>query len=195
MTSTKKDKDFAVPIAEHCRLCGHQQMDINTGTICGVTNKKPHFMTSCAKISFNEKLRHNVQETNVKLEEIKARKLGVMYKLWSQSIVGSLTIFAGIYLLNLQVFYGFFAIFPFVIITAGFAAFPIGFYAFTKHKSALSATRLKKKRLDTVLNKYDITYDIQIELGKEIHGVFKPTVDTNFTRYGKPANSLLRLNK
>ena len=41
-------------VKRHCDLCEHQVLNLKEGTICGLTNKKPNFNTTCLKINFNK---------------------------------------------------------------------------------------------------------------------------------------------
>lgn len=168
-----------INLAEHCRNCENQIVHFTSGTVCGVSNRKPAFLKSCPKIKWGEKLEANIIDINVTIKELEATKPSVMFKFWSQVVAGVAVVFAGIYLLQMGLLHGIFATLPFIIMAAGFSAFPIGFYSLMKHKSAYSAASSKKEKLDSILELYNVEYDLKIELGKEIHGVFIPK--TNLT--------------
>ncbi len=47
---------------DHCKLCDHQKKDFKTGIICGLTNEKPDFSSTCIKAEYNSVLQEQLFE-------------------------------------------------------------------------------------------------------------------------------------
>ena len=57
----------------HCELCDKQKTDLKVGTTCGLTDRKPEFNKTCAKIELNEKFENKLKKVNIEYENFKRR--------------------------------------------------------------------------------------------------------------------------
>ena len=156
--------------AEHCRLCNHQEVDLKTGTTCGLTNMKPDFDKSCPTIDFSERLENKITEVNSSYENIKRKSaLTYIYSVLILSI--SLAVMIGGWYLGKYVYdAGAASSVPIIIIGVGFILLPAAFGPLNFHRRDLKTAKKEKDKLDKILSQYNINYSIDIKFGKEIHG-------------------------
>jgi hypothetical protein len=156
---------------EHCSLCAFQTLSIEHGTLCGLTGEKPQFTTKCPTIEFDEKLISAIKQVNIELRLVQnSRRLAIFH------LVKYLTISLG-----LIAFAVWFALYPLEkygvsflyigIIGVAILIIPFAFAGLNQYRTKLPVAVKKKTTLDDVLKCYDLEYDIEIQLGKKIHGV------------------------
>ncbi len=157
-------------LAKHCVLCDNQIVTFKDGTICSLTNKKPEFNKTCFKIEFNEKFEEKIKTTNLSVENIKRKKFDYYGSFVLFLCIGMGLIIGG-YFIGKYVFdKGFISTVPLIIMGAGILPLSYAFGFFNTYNNERAIAEQNKVELDTILNLYKISYDIDFEYQKEIHG-------------------------
>ena len=159
----------------HCELCNHQRKNLREGSICNLTKRKPDFNRTCSKKLFSTQFKDRLREVNVVYEHV------IQDKWWNYSytiLFGLL----GVGLLGLSVYSLIYVsemhsslapsnthalklyLIPFIIfgVALKFLSQAIGMYNMYILKTR--EAKLRKDRIDAVLELYNITYDIEIDL-------------------------------
>lgn len=156
---------------EHCSLCAFQTRTIQSGTLCGLTGEKPQFTTKCPTIEFDEKLISAIKQVNIELRLVQnSRRLAIFHLVKYLAISFGLIAFTfGFALYTLEKYRVSF--FVLEIVAVSIPIIPFAFAGINKYRTKLPVAQKKKDTLDDVLKCYDLEYDIEIQLGKKIHGV------------------------
>ncbi len=164
-------------LTRHCELCDHQKISLKQGTTCGLTGRKPDFHGTCSKITLREKFEEKLKSVNVAYENIK-RKKALTYSYFVVFLAIGLTVIVGGYLFGKYILgKGVISVGPLIIMAVGIAPLGMAFGALNKHRRELEVAKSKKEKVDEVLQKYRITYNLDIQFGKEIHGTQEVYVD------------------
>ena len=154
----------------HCDLCDHQKKDLKIGTTCGLTDRKPEFNGTCAKIKLNEKFENKLKMVNIEYHNIK-RKKALTYAYFIVFLAVGITVIIGGYLLGTYALdSGVISTVPLIVMGVGLAPLGMAFGTLNKYRQEIEVAKSKKNNIDEVLNKYRIEYEIDISFGKEIHG-------------------------
>ncbi len=171
--------------ARHCELCDHQQVTLKDGSICGLTERKPEFNRTCLKITLNEKFQGKLLDANVHYKQIFGRKSWVSAYFMVFMIIGIAVILGAAwftyYLYNLTETTGVISVIPFIIGGVGFAVMAMANGTRNKFRKDLDEAKHKKEKIDSVLELYNINYDMNIELGQVYHGKQEMNVDVRFS--------------
>lgn len=156
---------------EHCNLCAFKTINIQSGTLCGLTGEKPQFTTKCPTIEFDKKLHDTIKKVNVELHLVQSsRRAAIFHLVTYLTIALGLIGFAVWYALYFLEKYGV-SFLHIGLIGAAILIIPFAFAGINKYRTKLPVAQKKKDTLDEVLKCYDLGYDIEIQLGKKIHGV------------------------
>lgn len=167
-------------ITKHCQLCDHQIVDFKTGTLCGLTNKKPDFINTCAKAKLESKLRPKIESTNVEYEGILKTKTLVYINFVVFLVIGLAVILAGYFLAQYLLQFRVIAAAPIIISAVGLlGVLPIAIGPLNQYKNDLKLAKAKKDDVDKVLKIYNIKYDIDLAYGRKYHGVQDVDVELN----------------
>ncbi|WP_282043048.1 hypothetical protein [Winogradskyella flava] len=159
-------------IRKHCQLCNHQIVDFKTGTICGITQRKPEFVNKCINAKFDDKLESKIETTNVEYERVLKTKWIVYTNFIVFLIIGVAVILAGYFLAEYLLKFRVIAAAPFIISLVGLLfVLPLATGPLNNYKNDLRLAKAKKDDVDRVLDLYGIKYDINISFGKKYHGV------------------------
>ena len=155
----------------HCDLCQHQVLSLKRGSVCGVTKKKPDFNGTCIKIRFGSKLKDELGELHVNLEDLIMRKKRLTISLIIKPIFGSIVVVIG-YLLRQHILNkGFIAFIPAFIIAVGFYLIKSPFSINNDLTLEIQQIENNIKDIDTFLKMYQVSYKSNVVLGEEIHGI------------------------
>ncbi len=157
-------------LARHCDLCDHQKISLKLGTTCGLTDRKPEFNRTCAKIELNEKFEHKLKSVNIEYQNIKRKKI-LTYTYFAVFLAIGIAVIVGGYLLGKYALdSGVISTVPIIIMGVGLVPLGMAFGTLNKHRQEIEVAKSKKDKVDEVLNEYRIEYVINIVFGKEIHG-------------------------
>jgi len=157
-------------LTRHCELCDNQKTDLKIGTTCGLTDRKPEFNKTCAKIELNEKFENKLKTVNIEYENYK-RKKALTYTYFAVFLVIGIAVIVGGYLLGKYALdSGVISTVPLIIMGVGLAPLGMAFGTLNRHRQDIEVAKSKKDKIDEVLNEYRIEYDIDIQFGKKIHG-------------------------
>ena len=171
-------------LAKHCELCDHQKVNLKDGTTCGLTNLKPDFKTTCADIKLREKFESKLKLVNITFEKYKRKKSLVMGYFVIFQVLGISVIYFGYYLGKYILEVGYISTIPIIFFVVGFILLGIGFGALNGQRNDMNLASKDKNELDSLLEKYRITYKIYIRFGKTYHGI--QDVDVDLTTKGIP---------
>lgn len=171
-------------LAKHCELCDHQKVNLKDGTTCGLTNLKPDFKTTCADIKLRSKFENKLKLVNITFEKYRRKKPLVFGYFLVFLVLGIAVMTFGYYLATYILEVGYISTIPIIFFVVGFILLGIGFGAFNGQRNDMNLATKDKKELDTLLEKYRITYHIDIRFGKTYHGV--EDVDVSLKTKGIP---------
>lgn len=158
-------------LARHCELCDHQKVNLKDGTTCGLTDRKPEFNKTCAKIKLNEKFENKLKIVNIKYEKVKRTKI-LTYTYFVVFIIIGITVIVGGYLLGKYALdSGVISTVPIIIMAVGLTPLGMAFGTLNKFQQGIESAKSKKDRIDEVLNLYRIDYKIDVKFAKEYHGI------------------------
>ncbi|WP_339697833.1 hypothetical protein [uncultured Roseivirga sp.] len=171
-----------IDLSKHCQLCDNQIYDIQSGTKCGLTNKRPNFTSKCPDIKFETNYEERIKEINTELELVKRTKsLSIANFIFF--IVISLAIVLGGYLLGTYAFdKGVISTIPLTIMGVGILILPLASGPLNKYRQKIKITQKRKLELDELLLKYNIEYTIDLTFHKDLHGNLDITTILNFQR-------------
>ncbi len=165
-------------IRKHCQLCNHQIVDFKTGTICGITERKPDFVNKCVNAKFDEKLESKIEAVNIDYESILKTKWLVYTNFIVFLLVAIAVILAGYFLAQYLLKFRVVAAAPFIISLTGLLfVLPLAIGPLNTFRNDLKIAKAKKEHVDKVLDLYGIKYNINISFGKKYHGTQDVLVD------------------
>ena len=170
-------------ITKHCQLCDHQIIDFKTGTLCGLTQRKPDFINKCVKAKLDSKLQAKIESTNVAYEGVLKTKSLVYINFVVFLIIGLAVILAGYFLAQYLLQFRVIATAPFVISAVGLmVVLPLATGPLNQFRNDLKLAKSKKEDVDNVLKIYNIKYDIDLKYGRKYHDVQDVEVDLKITK-------------
>ncbi|HRE77387.1 MAG TPA: hypothetical protein PLL09_06145 [Flavobacterium sp.] len=161
--------------AFHCQFCSLKKYDFKIGTTCGLTKKVPDFNKTCPDIKFkNQTLESQIIKINADFEHNKDSKFWVILNLIFFSLVFFLLILSGFlfaeYLDSLD-----FAssrirlyVIPIVFFGISFLVLKIAVGPFNTYRRDNKIYGFEKKRIDSFLSKYGISYTLNFKRNKRI---------------------------
>jgi hypothetical protein len=164
----------------HCNLCDHQKLNIQQGSVCGLTNKKPHFDKMCTKILLNNKLKGELEEIIIDYEHLKQSKSKIYTNSFIRSIIGVFIIFCGYFIwkytidykINFSILYiKYIILVPGIISITGFYFIKYSLTKIDAFKNELSKAIEVKENIDKILKTYKKIYSYTVSFDKEIHGI------------------------
>ncbi|WP_339845106.1 hypothetical protein [uncultured Dokdonia sp.] len=159
----------------HCELCNHQRKNLREGSICNLTKRKPDFNRTCSKKLFSTKFKNRLREVNVVYQHTIKDKwwnysytilfglLGVglfglsAYSLSYVSEMHSSLAPSNAHALKLYLI-------PFIIFGVALKVLSQAIGMYNMYILKTREAKLKKDRIDAVLELYHITYDLEIDL-------------------------------
>lgn len=158
-------------LTNHCKVCDNSDFNLKTGTICGLTNDKPDFKSTCSKIDFNKKIEEEIIQVNEEYELVKSKKSLSYANFYVFLSLGIIVMFAD-YILSQFIFdKGFVSTISLFIFFVGVSFIPLSFGPLNKFKQNMGVATEKKNTLDAVLALYNISYDISTTISKDVHGI------------------------
>ncbi|MBV7270540.1 hypothetical protein [Winogradskyella luteola] len=158
-------------IRKHCQLCNHQIVDFKTGTICGITERKPDFVNKCVNAKFDEKLESKIEAVNVEYENIIKTKWLIYANFVVFLFIAVAVILAGYFLAQYLLKFRVIAAAPFIISLIGLLfVMPLATGPLNTFRNDLKLAKAKKENVDKVLELYGVKYTIDISFGKKYHG-------------------------
>ena len=161
----------------HCDLCDHQEKSLSRGSICTLTGYKPAFSNTCSKISLGTRFEDKLKEVNINYIRLQKDRV-ITYTYFIVFILIGIVVVAGGYLFGKYLLdQGWISTVPLTIMAVGLAPLGLAIGTLNKHLENRKAAKLKKDRVDAVLEKYRITYDITVQFGASYHGKQEVYVD------------------
>lgn len=157
-------------IAKHCQICENQLYNIEFGSKCKLTNKKPDFREKCPDIIFEKKYEERIKEVNTEYELVQKTKLISYANFVFFLIVSILVILAGYLIGKYALDKGVISTVPLIIIGVGIMILPLASGPLNKYRQDISIARNKKDKLDKLLSMYNIQYTIEVIVYKDLHG-------------------------
>jgi hypothetical protein len=170
--------EIIMEITKHCQLCNHQKVDFKTGTICGITDRKPEFVNKCVNAKLDSKLENKIETTNVEYQRVLQSKWLVYTNFIVFLIIGIAVILTGYFLAQYLLKFRVIGAAPFIISLVGLLfVIPLATGPLNTYKNDLKLAKERKDDVDEVLKLYGIKYDINISFGKKYHGTQDVYVD------------------
>ena len=169
-------------LVRHCELCDHQQIDFSKGSTCALTNHKPSFSRTCSKIVLNKKFEDRLERINVQYELVRRQKTLALVYLFAFLGISAIVFFIAYMIGKTTELAGAFSFVIIIIYGIGGLLFLMAFQPLGKYIREIEVAKSNKVTIDTVLEKYKISYDIDITVGKKIHGEQKYHSQINIMR-------------
>ncbi len=168
--------------AKHCELCENQQYDFTAGTKCSLTDARPSFKDKCGQITFDTKYQKKIKENNIAYEKVlknKHKALGQFIVYMSITIVLFSVAF---YLGFLELSNGIIDKIPFVIAGVGLVTLPRAITPLVSFKQNFKVAKKNKMEMDTILQQYNVRYEIEVLFNTDRHGYTDISTNLNFLR-------------
>nr|WP_321236864.1 hypothetical protein [uncultured Psychroserpens sp.] len=149
-------------LTQHCKICDHKIIDFKTGTLCGLTNKKPDFQHKCGVIKLEVEFEKNIENVNIEYEAVLKTKTDTIGHIIMYSMLAFVLILGGFLLGKFILEKGVISTIPIVIMTIGLAALGFAFAPLNAYNTNLKIAKKRKDALDTVSKMYGYDYDIDI---------------------------------
>ncbi|WP_412560242.1 hypothetical protein [Winogradskyella sp. MIT101101] len=170
-------------IRKHCQLCDHQLVDFKTGTICGITNRKPEFVNKCVNAKFDEKLESKIKMANVEYQSVLRTKCLVYANFIIFLVVALAVILGGYFLAQYLLKFAAIGAAPIIISLIGLLfVLPLAIGPLNTYLNDLKLAKVNKEAVDRVVDLYGIKYDIDIRFGKKYHGTQEVDVDLRINK-------------
>ena len=167
-------------LAKHCRICENQVLDLQTGTYCGLTQKKPDFEYTCPSIKFAQKLEERIQILHTEFELVKKTKFN-SYGNFVFFIVLAISVMIGGYLLGVYAFEaGVISTVPLIVMGVGVMILPFAFGPLNNYRQKMGVAQQRINELKKLMEMYNVKYDIEVKVKKDIHGNNHVTTNLNF---------------
>ena len=147
---------------QHCKLCNHKIIDFKTGTLCGLTNKKPDFQHKCGVIKLEDTFKNQIENVNIEYEAVLKTKTDTIGHLILYAIIAIALVLGGFLLGKFILEKGVISTIPLLIMAVGLAALAFAFAPLNKYNTNLKIAKNKKVTLDTLCKMYGYNYDIDI---------------------------------
>lgn len=161
--------------AFHCQFCSLKKYDFKTRTTCGLTEKAPDFNDSCPTIKIkNQTLEEQIVRINADFEHNKKSKFWVLLNLIFFSLVCILLISFGFYIadylnsIDLVTSEVRFYVIPGVFFGISFLVLKIAVGPFNTYLRDNKIYSFDKKRIDSFLSLYGISYKLNFKRNKRI---------------------------
>ncbi|GAB4156951.1 MAG: hypothetical protein Tsb0033_08210 [Winogradskyella sp.] len=165
-------------LTKHCQLCDHQKVDFKTGSICGLTNRKPEFLNKCVNAKLESKLQSKIETTNIEYQRVLQSKWLVYTNFIVFLLISIAVILAGYFLAQYLLKFRVIGAAPFIISLVGLLfVLPLATGPLNTYRNDLKLAKARKDDIDSALNFYGIKYDIDISFGKKYHGTQDVYVD------------------
>jgi len=170
-------------LARHCELCDNRAYDVQTGTICSLTNHRPKFDKKCPDIKFGDNHINQIKEVNINYHKVASTKKLSIANFIVFLTIAVLIVLVG-YLLGAYILEsGFISTVPLIIMGTGVLIIPLATGPLVKYLQAIKVERNKKSRLDELLASYNIEYDVEILVDEDVHGNKEYEAEITFSRF------------
>ncbi|MFT7050055.1 MAG: hypothetical protein ACJAZK_000644 [Psychroserpens sp.] len=146
----------------HCKLCDHKIIDFKTGTLCGLTNRKPDFKNKCSVIKIQDDFKEQIETVNIEHDAILKTKTDTYGHLIMYVLLAIALVLAAFLLGKFILDKGFISTIPIIIVTLGFSVLGVALAPLNAYNSNLKRAERNKEALDTIGNMYGYKYDIDI---------------------------------
>ncbi|WP_460219506.1 hypothetical protein [Psychroserpens sp. MEBiC05023] len=157
-------------LTQHCKICDHKIVDFKTGTLCGLTNKKPEFQHKCGVIKLDTEFKNEIEDVNIKYESVLKTKTDTVGHVIMYSILAVVIILGGFLLGKFILEKGVISTIPIIIMTIGLAALGFAFAPLNLYRTNLNIAKKRKHVVDDLCKMYGHTYDIDITHKKDSLG-------------------------
>ena len=155
---------------DHCILCDHRKVDFMTGSLCGLTEKKPDFSQKCNVIKLDEAFKDQIVDVNIDYEAVQKTRVDVFGHCIFYVLIALGFFIAGFLIGKYALDSGVISTVPLIImgigiVPLGMAVGPVNYYL-----TSLKIAKNKKRTLDTLAKMYGYSYTIDIEHLKDSLG-------------------------
>lgn len=169
-------------LTKHCELCDNRLFDMETGTLCGLTDQKPVFKSKCPDIKFGENHLTKIEKTNIDYYKIDSTRYINFDHFFLYLTIGAAVVFGGYFLGTKAWDKGVISTVPLIIIGIGVSFIPIATGPLINFYQKLNVEKKRKKALDELLKTYNYDYICEIEVQEDVHGNKEYEAKVNFLR-------------
>ena len=157
-------------LTRHCALCENEITSLKKGVTCKLTKKKPDFNKSCRDFKLNEKFEQELLTILLELERIiKFRKREYLI-FCVLLVIGILAIMGSKVFAELHSNSPYYWLNRFIPIAVGITIIMGALFNLSSFRNKKKIALTKKNKIDSVLEKYRISYKTKFDYKEKIHG-------------------------
>lgn len=171
--------------SKHCSLCENEITSLENGVTCKLTNRKPEFKNTCSEIKLNNKFLEKLEIANLEFERIRRNKNAVHLNFYFLLTVGFLLIFTSSALAELTLNTTYFWYYKVGIIGTGISIIIAAYFKLITFREKLGNAKHEKNKIDEVLDKYRISYELKLDFKEKIRGTQEVNVELELKNWTK----------
>jgi len=176
-------------VSKDCALCENEITSLKIGLTCKLTKRKPNFENICAKIKLDKTFQKNLELALLELEIIRRKRKSFYLVFYFLIIIGLSLIMGSNYLTEWPYYDPYFWVKKIAIIGIGISFISDACYKLNSFIKELKNAEHKKNKIDTILNKYKISYSSTVTFNEKKHGLQEVNVELEFKNWKKKNTS------
>ncbi|WP_179318221.1 hypothetical protein [Winogradskyella helgolandensis] len=156
--------------AKHCDLCEHPKRDFENGLTCGLTDKKPDFIGTCPDILLDDLFQSKLESTNLEFYKIQKGKTKAYLTFYFLIIIGFLMIIGNELYADFTHTKIYSWRFIAIAIGSGITILTNAYFQLNRFRTKLKTAEFNKRKIDSVIEQYGISYNTKFEFKEKIHG-------------------------
>jgi len=157
-------------LTRHCALCENRITSLAVGLTCNLTKRVPDFYKTCSNINLDKKFEEDLHQANLALYLLLRKKRVTYSKIFLLAITGILIVVGSGILTDALRPLRYYGAYRATVIGIGVLIFIGANFRLQWFLNQVKTTRLKKTKIDKVLDKYGISYESVFDCKEEIHG-------------------------
>ena len=177
--------------SKHCSLCENEIINLEKGLTCKLTSRKPEFENTCSEINLDNKFLEKLEFANLEFERIRRNKNAVHLNFYFLIIVGILLIIGSSAFAKMipdTIYYLYYKV---GAISLGISTIIAASFKLTALREKLKNAKHEKNRIDEVLDKYGISYQLKLHFKEKIHGTQDVDVELELKNWTKKRTTTL----
>jgi len=171
--------------AKYCDLCEHPKRDMKNGLTCGLTGKKPNFKDTCPDILFDKQFQSKIEDINLELHKIRKNKNKAHLTFYILIIIGFLLMIGNKIYAEWMHSTTYYWVYRISAIAFGITVLTGAYDKFNRYRKKLRTAEFEKNKIDTVLEKYNISYKTSFNYKERIHGNQNIEITTEYKNWTK----------
>jgi hypothetical protein len=163
----------------HCLLCEHKKVNFTSGVYCGISGNKPKFIEKCSSKEFDEIMEQKIIELNSNFKLIENKKSGIYLHLYTFLTISLIILITDFFLTLFLWETGWVTSLSITVGVIGLGMIPYAINPLKKFKYQLKTSQNSILELNSILNIYNIQYEIKTTILKGPHDIID--IDSTLT--------------